>query len=246
VLSIGATAASLAAGNPAAGALSAATWFSAGLSKESRWGYYLNATTPLVALPNTHYFRFDSRAGPATAEDVYEAWDAAYQLMGALYPNQDCHVFGWTQELEYLRTHMKDAPGSYKEILYLCEHPLVQGEKIKVNVSAFANPAAGLRTVSMVQRQCELQRPRAEWIDITPCGIELADREASLIPEEADATWMQLVTTPSADDPGRLITIARYQGKELVMEPPPVTPEYAEFLRSRHEKPVVPISSAPN
>jgi hypothetical protein len=246
VLSLGASGANLAAGDFTAGTLDVVTWFGAGLSKESRWAYYLNATTPLVALANTHYFRFDGRAGPATAEDVYEAWDAAYQLMRALYPTQECRVFGWTPELEYLRTYMKDAPGSYKEILYLCDGGLVQGEKIKVNVSAFANPAAGLRTVSMVQRQCDLPRPRGEWIDITPCGIALADREAALIPEESDATWMQLVTTPSADDPGRMITIARYQGKELVMEPPPVTPEYAEFLRSRQRTAGVGMPSVSN
>lgn len=234
VLKLGASGASFAAGNTTAGALDAVTWFSSGLSKEARWGHYLNETTPLVALPNTHYFRFDSREGPATAEDVYAAWDASYRLMQALYPSGECRVFGWTQEYQYLRTYMKNAPGSYREILYLCEHPLVQGAQIKVNVSAFANPAPGLRTVGMVQRQCELPRQPSEWIDISPCGIELANREVTLIPAETDASWMQLVTTPSADDQGRMITIARYEGKELAMEPPPITAEYAEFLRRSH------------
>ena len=120
--------------------------------------------------------------------------------MRALYPNQDCHVFGWTPELRYRRTYRK-------------------------NVPAFANAASGLRTVGMVHRQCELPRSPSVWIDITPCGIELANRQAALIPEEREASWMQLVTTLSADDPGRLITIARFPGKQLPMEPPPITAE---------------------
>ena len=234
VVKLGASGASFAAGNSTAGALDAVTWFSSGLSKEARWGHYLNATTPLVALPNTHYFRFQEGAGPATAEDVSAAWEAAFGLMQALYPDGACQVFGWTPEYEYLRTYPKNVEGSYREILYLGTHPIVPGEKLKVNVSAFASPAPGLRTVAMVQRQCELPRPPAEWLDITPCGIELANREGALIPAEADASWMQLVTTPSADDPGRMITIARYEGKDLALEPPPITAEYADFLRRRH------------
>ena len=233
VLKLGASGASLAAGNVTAGALDAVTWFSAGLSKDARWGHYLKETTPLVALPNTHYFRFQEGPGPATADEVSAAWEAAFRLVQALYPDGQCQVFGWTPEYEYLRTYPKNVTGSYREILYLCTHPLVPGEKLKVNVSAFANPAPGLRTVAMVQRQCELPRPPAEWLDMTACGIELANREGALLPAEADASWMQLVTTPSADDAGRMITIARYQGKELALEPPPITDAYAEFLRRR-------------
>lgn len=235
-LSIQVSAANFAAGNVGAGSLDLLTWFNAGLSKDARWGHYVRTTTPLVALPNTHYFRFQEGTGIATAEDVEAAWDAAHRLMQALYPSTECHVFGWTPETQYSRTYMKSVPAVYRETLFVCPHPLVSGETIKVNVSAFANPAPGLRSVAMVQSQCWIERPRSQWIDITGCGMEQANRQAGLVPTEPDAKWMQLVTTPVADDPGQMVTIARYQGRELVMESPGLSPEYAAFLRESRDR----------
>jgi hypothetical protein len=237
VLSIQVFAASFAAGNLTAGSLDLLTWFNAGLSTDARWGHYVRTTRPLVSLPNTQYYRFDARPGVATVEDVETAWEAAHGLMQALYPSADCHVFGWTPTLEYRRTHMKRVPGSHVEFLYVCRHPLVDGEQIRVTVSAWANPASGLRSVAMVESQCWVARPPSQWIDISACGLERANREVALIPTEAEAQWMQLVTTPSADDPGTMITLARYEGRELVLESPGLSPEYAAFLRAQRSKP---------
>lgn len=231
-LSIQVSATNFAAGNVAAGSLDVLTWLNAGLSKEARWGHYVRETAPLVALPNTQYYRFTLGTGVASEADVEEAWDAAHRLLETIY-GSDCSVLGWTPELGYAATHMKFVPGSYRESVFVCRHPVVPGESIRVNVSAFANPAAGLRSVAMVQGQCWVARPPSQWLDITPCGLERADREAGLVPTEPEGKWMQLVTTPAADDAGKMITIARYEGRELVLEPPALNAEYAAFLRSR-------------
>lgn len=231
VLTTGSAIANFSSGQTGAGALDIVTWLNDGLGKDARYAFYVKYTMPYVGLPNTQYYRFDETPGRATAADVNEAWEAAYRLMGAMFPANECKVFGWTPELEYAKTHMKNASGVYKEILYVCPHPVFPGETIKVNVAAYANPAKGLRTVAMVQSNCWIDRERDDWLDITPCGVELANKQISKIPAEPLSDWMQLFTTPSAEDVGKMVTVARYRSRELMMAPPVPNPEYGNWLR---------------
>lgn len=231
-LTAGSATANFLSGASGAGVLDLVTWFGDGLSKEAGYSAHLQFTTGYVSTPNTQYYRFDDTPGEATAEDVYKAWEAADGLRKAVY--RGCEVAGWKPDIQYRHARVKDAPGSYKEIAYYCEHPVMPSERVLVVVNAFANPAPGVRTVGMVQSNCWMNRMEKDWVDITGCGAAMANRHYDAMPGDDGGEWLQLFTTPTAEDPGKMVTVARYQGMELMMKPPPMNERYADFLRGKY------------
>jgi len=223
-------------GNSIDGAMSIVTWFDAGFNDQAHYRYHYVDSNSRIALPNTHYYRFEHGHGPATPEDVHQAWDAAYDLFTKLFPAKDCVVYNWKPSVGYRHTVMKDEPGVLKQILYSCPHPLVEGEIIKVNVSAWGNPASDLKTMAWVEQQCWIPRDNENYVDIRDCGEKQADRQWPLLPHDPVATWIQLFTTPTEADPGTMVSVVRFDQQTFSMANPGVSDSYAAFLRALPSK----------
>lgn len=211
-----------------------AAWFNAGLSKGSRYAHYFNRGMGYMVNPNTHYFTFDERDGVATADDVHAAWDDAFALFQSIHNrNRDCHVFGFTEEYQYARTYPKDVPGLYKDVLYLCKNPALEGQEQKVLVTAYANPFDGVRVIAGVVTQCWVDPPRGEtFVDVRECGQRLADKQRALIPDSRYG-WTELITTPMAETPYKLEVVVRNEHGTAVLPAPEMTQEYMDFFKSK-------------
>ena len=220
-------------GNNVDGTMGVLNWLDAGLNDAAHYRYHYIDSNARVALPNTHYYRFQHGRGTATPEDLNLAWDSAYALFQKLYPASECIVYNWTPSNGYRKTMMKNEPGVRKDILYSCPHPLVEGEIIKVSVSAWGNPAVDLTTVSWVEQQCWIPRSKDNYVDIRDCGEKQANAQWPMLPKESDVTWIQLFTTASEDDPGTMVSVVRLYDEEFSMANPGVSDTYAAFLRSQ-------------
>lgn len=213
-------------------------WFNSGLSKDSRYSYYYNQSLGRMGNPNTHYFTFDERPGSPSADDVHAAWNEAQALFTSIHNRGgECYVHGFSEKDQYRRTFSKDVPAKYKIIAYRCRHPLFTGEELRVTVSAWAHPFEGVRVMGAVESQCYVKPPRGEdFVDVRPCGLDLANRQRSRIPS-ARFGWIELVVTPIEASPSEFEVIAR-QGDFVTRLPAPAaTEEYKAFLASREYRP---------
>ncbi len=215
------------------GAMAFADWFNSGLSKESRYGYYFNRTLGNMVNPNTHYFTFDERPGIATEQDVNDAWDEAYRLFQAVYNSTNqCYVFGYTEEFQYAKTYPKNVAGKYKDVLFLCKHPVLEGQQQKVTVTAYANPFDGVRVIAGAVSQCYVAPPRGQkFVDVRGCGARLAERQRGQLTESRFG-WTELVTTPIEETPYLFEVQVRNGDSTTVLPAPETQPKYQEYLRS--------------
>jgi len=220
-------------GDNLSGGLALVDWFNSGLSDDNFYRYYYNRGLAFMVHPNTHYFSFDEREGDATSADVHTAWNEAHELFEAIHNRSGrCYIHGYSDELQYRRTFSKDVPGRYKEVSYWCPHPVLSDREHRVSVSAWANPYDGIRVLSTVQSQCFRTIRGEDFVDVRECGLLLADRQRSLIPDSRFG-WMELVVTPAANDPVAYEVIARAGNSTTRLQAPQRTEQYIEFLASR-------------
>jgi len=221
-------------GNDLGGGLAVADWLNSGLTKESRYRHYYNRGLVYMGVPNTHYFTFDERAGTATPDDVHAAWDEAFALFQSVHNRSgDCHVYGFREDYQYARTYPKDVLGKYKDILWLCKHPLFENEQYKVLVMAYANPFPGVRVIAGTVTQCYIDPPRGQKdLDFRNCGMRQANQQRSFLPDSRFG-WMELITTPIPETP-YLYEVVAIRGDEVARLPAPETTEdYQESLKER-------------
>jgi len=220
-------------GDSFGGAMGFASWFSNGLSKESRYAHYFNRGIGYMVNPNTHYFTFDTRPGTATVGDIHQAWDEAFELFQSVY-NRDgeCHVFGYTEEYQYARTYPKDVPGLHKDVLYLCDHPIFENKKQKVMVMAYANPFDNVRVIAATVTQCYIDPPKGEkFVDVRGCGMRLADAQRPFLTNSRNG-WIELAITPTEAAAHELEVVVRSAGEATRLPVPEMTQKYKDFLKS--------------
>lgn len=220
-------------GDNLSGGLALVDWFNSGLSDDNYYRHHYNRTLALMVNPNTHYFTFDSNPGEATASDVRQAWNEAHDLFQRIHNRSGiCYVHGYSDKDQYRLTFSKDVPGRYKAVLFRCPHPIFDDRDYKVVVSSWSNPYDGVRVLASVESQCFRTVSGEDFVDVRDCGLELANRHRSLIPESRFG-WMELIVTPAANDPVAFKVIARTEDASTTLQPPQRTDRYIEFLASR-------------
>jgi hypothetical protein len=219
-------------GNNVGAGISVVDWFNSGMSENNRYAYNYNRGLGLMVSPNTHYFTFDERPGVPDRDEIHEIWDEAFDLFSAIH-NQtgQCYVFGYNEKDQYRLTYSKDVPALHKGVLYVCPHPLFEDRQQRVLVTAWANPYPGVRSLAAVQPQCYKTLRGEDFVDTRDCGIKLADQQAPDIPDSRYG-WMELIVTPTEEDPSRFQVLGRFDDVTVVLPPPLATDEYAEFLAS--------------
>lgn len=228
----------LSTGNNLGAGIAFMDWFNSGLSKNATYGYYFNRGLGFMVNPNTHYFSFDTRQGSPSAADVRRSWDEAYALFTAIHnASGQCYMHGFDQKNQYRKTSPKDVPSQYKVASYWCPHATMADREYRVEVSAWANPYDGIRVLAAVLPQCFRLASGEEWVDARHCGIDLADRQRSLIPDSRFG-WMQVIVTPQADDPTLFEVIARTDETSVKLPAPELTEEYRQFLRQQPYSPL--------
>lgn len=226
--------------------------FGTGTPQQQRKRRAVSRGINLIAVPNTHYFVFDSRPGQATPEDVDAAWKEAHTVFQAIHNRSGrCSVARWTAEHGYARVEAKNIRGVLKRVEFYCPHPLfgepddffVPGvfltpdlarRTLLVTVEAWANPFEDLRAMGAVQSQCMPYRPPEGEVfaDTRDCGARLAARQRPWLPEIKLAV-LELITTPAAEDPARFEVLGLVGTRITRLPSRPVTDQYVEFLSSR-------------
>lgn len=195
-----------------------------------------NRGLELTADANTHYYLFDTREGTATPEDVDHAWDQAYKVFQAVH-NRDgrCHVNFWTPELGYRRAQVRNVRGELKEVVFRCPHPVYpDGPYLPITIQAWGNPFDGIRALGAIQARCWVLLPKEQqngFRDYRDCGEKLAARQRPYLPP-TDLPLMELVTTPTPDDPTIFHVVGRFGDRVTVLPAPETTPEFRAFLAS--------------
>ena len=222
-----------------AGAAAAGLLFSFGttdpVGDEGRRHYAFNLERTIA--PNTHYYLIDERAGTATPEDVDFAWDQAYRVFEAVH-NRDgaCRVDRWTPERQYSGVSVRNARGVLKQVDFLCTHPLYDDIPFQVvRIQAWGNPFDDIRALAAIQTRCWTHQlpPGERFRDYRDCGERLAARQRPHLPE-TELPLMELITTPTVEDPTAFKVVARYGDRiTLLPVPPGIGDEYVEFLASR-------------
>lgn len=220
--------------NNLGGAIGFADWFNSGMNDNARYRHYYTEGVLTMTHPSTHYFSIDTRPGEATAEDIHTSWDEAHALFQAVHNRSGrCYVYGFNDKDQYRVTFSKDVPGLYKEISYRCPHPYIVGEELRVLVSAWARPFPDARAIGAVQMRCWVTPPRGEkFRDLRPCGRQFADQHRASIPDSRFG-WMELMTTPKADEPHHFEVLGRIGDHVVRLPAPEITEEYVEFLAAQ-------------
>lgn len=221
-------------GNNLAGGIAIADWLNSGLTKDARYQTYYNRGLGYMGHPNTHYFTFDLRDGTATAADVNEAWNEAYALFQSVF-NRDnqCRVFGYTEEYQYARTYSKNVPGKHKDVLWQCPNPVFKDQLQKVLVTAYANPFDGVRVIAGVVTQCWVPPPgKQKFVDQRGCGLALADLQQPYLTDSRFG-WIEIITTPQSGAPYLFEVVVRQGDQEAILPAPETTLDYQAFLKSQ-------------
>lgn len=222
-------------GDNLAGGIGVLDWFNAGMNGANHTVYYYNRGLGFMANPNTHYFAFDEGDGEATETDVRDMWSSANKMFEAVFNKSgDCHVWGYSESMQYSGTNSKDVPGRYKEVLYRCPNPVFEGQVLRVNVSAWANPFSDdVQVIGAVQSQCTDKKERGErFADTRFCGEQFAALNRTRLDLDG-RNWMEMIITPAQGSPSLLEVVVDYKGSTRTLPPPEPNPDYTDFLASR-------------
>ena len=188
----------------------------------------------LTGIPNTNYYLVDYGHEPATPEDLDFAWGQAFRVFQAVHNRHRlCYANYWSDQTLYSRVVPINARGVKKQVDFRCPHVLDPDLPDQfVTVVAFANPFEGYRAIASVQAQC-MPRDQSRALDYRDCGDRLASLQRPYIPD-TDLPLLELVTTPTAEDPTKFQVVGRFNGRETVLPAPSaLTDEYLDWLATQ-------------
>lgn len=223
-----------AAGNSLGGGIGVMDWFASGLGQQSISFDYFKREVSIVGGPNVSYYTFVPGNNKPTSDEVSRVWGDAKALFSRVFDTEGkCYQFGWTEERQYSRTYGKNVPGLYKEVLYVCPHPLRASESQHIYVTAWANPFPDTSVIGAVQSEC---KTTPKFADNRDCGTKQAKKHLEAL-GGLPPGWMQMTTSPTVADPAYLEVNSLYQGERRTLESPEQTEAYVKYLSERPYEP---------